>query len=214
MTKIKICGLKTREIVTLCDHLKADSIGFIAYPPSHRHVSAEEYAQLAPLAQYSQTVLVTVNADNAMLDGYVKQHRPDFIQCHGKESPKRCQELRERYRTGIIKAFPIASEADFSDVERYSLAADIFLFDAKPAHGELPGGNAKSFPWKLLHGQEFSKPWMLSGGLNRKNLQTAIDDSGANYLDLSSGVEVVSARSDEKEKSAEKIRALLATVKG
>jgi len=66
------------------------------------------------------------------------------------------------------------------------------LFDAKaPAQmaGALPGGNALSFDWTLLAGRRWSRPWMLSGGLNVGNLAEAVRVTGAPVVDVSSGVE-------------------------
>jgi len=66
------------------------------------------------------------------------------------------------------------------------------LFDAKPPpemKNALPGGNAISFDWSLIAGRGWSKPWMLSGGLNVRNLADAVRITGAKTVDVSSGVE-------------------------
>jgi phosphoribosylanthranilate isomerase len=41
----------------------------------------------------------------------------------------------------------------------------------------------------LLKGREFKLPWFLSGGLNSDNVQDAVRQSGAQMVDVSSGVE-------------------------
>ena len=53
----------------------------------------------------------------------------------------------------------------------------------------LPGGNALKFDWNLLAGRNWSLPWMLAGGLNAENVGTAVAESGAMIVDVSSGVE-------------------------
>ena len=66
------------------------------------------------------------------------------------------------------------------------------LFDAKPPKdmkGALPGGNALSFDWTLLAGQDWPKPWFLSGGLDAGNLAEALRVTRAPAVDVSSGVE-------------------------
>jgi phosphoribosylanthranilate isomerase len=71
-------------------------------------------------------------------------------------------------------------------------AADRLLFDAKPPadmKDALPGGNALALDWNLLKGTEWPCPWMLSGGLNADNLAEAVETSGAEAVDVSSGVE-------------------------
>jgi phosphoribosylanthranilate isomerase len=72
----------------------------------------------------------------------------------------------------------------------------------------LPGGNALSFDWRLLQGRQWSKPWMLAGGLNLDNLAEAVRISGARRVDLASGVE-----DRPGVKSPAKIKALLALAK-
>jgi phosphoribosylanthranilate isomerase len=66
------------------------------------------------------------------------------------------------------------------------------LFDAKSPKtmaSALPGGNALAFDWTLLAGRSFSRPWMLSGGLTPENVSAAAAASGAQTVDVSSGVE-------------------------
>ena len=66
----------------------------------------------------------------------------------------------------------------------------MLLFDAKPPKGAiLPGGNGVAFDWSLLTGRDWQKPWMLSGGLDPANVADAIRATGANAVDVSSGVE-------------------------
>ena len=74
----------------------------------------------------------------------------------------------------------------------YCDVADYLLFDSKaPAtlSNALPGGNAISFDWKLLQGVKIPLPWMLAGGLIAKNIEEAVKASGAEIVDVSSGVE-------------------------
>ncbi len=66
------------------------------------------------------------------------------------------------------------------------------------------GGTGKSFDWSLLKGKTFAKPWMLAGGLNIDNIAEAVKATGAQIIDLSSGVEDASGR-----KVPVKIRLLL-----
>ena len=66
---------------------------------------------------------------------------------------------------------------------------DYFLFDYKPKTNELPGGNAKSFDWKIIENIRFEKPWFLSGGINVDNIQLIKSKIKPFGIDLSSGVE-------------------------
>lgn len=186
--QIKICGLTTPQAVEACVQAQASFIGFVLYSKSPRHLSAQEYAQLAMNTGDIPTVLVTVNASDALLDEYLELYVPDYVQCHGDESPARLIEIRNR-KVKIIKALQIAEVADLQKVAQYRDYADILLLDAKPIEGELPGGNAKSFDWSVLDGADLPENWMLSGGLNADNVADAIAQTGAPMVDISSGVE-------------------------
>ena len=59
----------------------------------------------------------------------------------------------------------------------------------KPKENDLPGGNSKSFDWKILKNLKTDKPWFLSGGVNINNIQQILTDINPYGIDLSSGVE-------------------------
>ena len=203
---VKICGLKTQDAIIACEENAVDLIGFIVYPKSSRHVSASNYAELANACRNTSTVLVTVDADDALLDEYLSAHRPDFVQCHGTESPERLDEIRG-YGVKIIKAFGVAEVADLSKVFAYRNSADILLLDAKPTKNELPGGNAKSFDWSILSNANLGENWMLSGGLHIDNIKQALSETNAPMIDISSGVE-----SESGVKDVPKIKAFMAAL--
>ena len=45
------------------------------------------------------------------------------------------------------------------------------------------------FDWELLTNKTWQVPWMLAGGLTPDNVASAIKLSGANQVDVSSGIE-------------------------
>ena len=188
MTHVKICGLTTVEAVQACTQHQADFIGFVVYPKSPRHVEPSLYGELTQHAGETPTVLVTVNADDALLSTYLSTHRPTYVQCHGSESPERCGEIRAM-GCKIIRALPVSTPKDLLAIADYREVADIILLDAKPETGELPGGNAKSFDWNILTDHPIEGDWMLSGGLNASNIEQALSITHAPMVDVSSGVE-------------------------
>ncbi|MGL5033697.1 MAG: phosphoribosylanthranilate isomerase, partial [Microcystaceae cyanobacterium] len=64
---------------------------------------------------------------------------------------------------------------------------DGLLLDAY--HPQQLGGTGQTLPWESL--QKFSPaiPWLLAGGLNPDNIETALDLLKPDGIDLSSGVE-------------------------
>lgn len=130
-----------------------------------------------------------------------------MIQLHGSESPERVSEIRTHTGLSVMKAISIETEEDLDQIDNFNLVADWLLFDAKPNRNissAMPGGNAISFDWNLLKNYSGDLPWMLSGGLNDKNVAEAVKITKAYHVDVSSGVEDVPGS-----KSQQKIRSFL-----
>jgi len=192
-TRVKICGLSTPETVRACLEAGADYLGFNFFARSPRFVSPAQAAALAaPLPHDVLKVALTVDADNATLDAIIAALKPDILQLHGAETPERLIELKTRYGLTLMKAIPVSEPQDLEKVALYHDSADLLLFDAKPPKSmdnALPGGNGLSFDWSLLAGQKPDTPWMLSGGLDPDNVIEAIRVTGAEAVDVASGVE-------------------------
>lgn len=188
---IKICGLKTKEAVAAALEGGATHVGFIFFPKSPRNVSPAEAGRLRELARgKALAVAVTVDADDAALETIVTTMRPDMLQLHGKESPLRVSQVREKFGLPVIKALSVREAADLEAVGAYLGIADRLLLDAKPPAGaELPGGNGVSFDWTLLKELPAGVDYLLSGGLDADNVAEAIRIGSPPGLDVSSGVE-------------------------
>ncbi len=188
---IKICGLKTEAAVDAAIGNGATHIGFIFFPRSPRHVEPDEAGRLREGAcGKAKAVAVTVDADDATLDQIVAAMSPDIIQLHGKETPQRVLDVKQRYGLPVMKAFAVSTPDDLVRIAPYRGFADRFLFDAKPPKGsQLPGGNGVSFDWGLLAALDRDVDYMLSGGLNIGNIGDALRQANPPGIDISSGVE-------------------------
>lgn len=166
-------------------------LGFVFFPRSPRHVSAERAAALAVEVPVGlMRVGLFVNPDDALLDRTLAQVPLDMIQLHGGESPSRVAEVRARTGLPVMKAIGVADPGDLDAIWDYGLVADQLLIDAKPPRdASLPGGNGLAFDWRLLVGRRFLKPWMLAGGLTAQNVAEAVRLTRAPAVDVSSGVE-------------------------
>ena len=194
--KVKICGVRTREIVDTAVDAGADYIGLVFFPRSPRHLELEAAQELAEAALGCiETVAVTVDPDNALIDRLVTTVRPNLLQLHGSETPDRVAAIRERFGLPIIKAIGIASADDVAKAADYRGVADLILFDAKaPAGSSLPGGHGKTFDWSVLRSAEH--PFALSGGLDSDNVWQAVAATGASMVDASSGVEIAGEKDE------------------
>lgn len=187
--RVKFCGLTSHEAVEAAAKAGAAYGGFVHFPKSPRHLSADRIAELAGQAEGLCKVVLTVDADDETLDALMAAPL-DMIQLHGSETPERVAEVRARHGLPVMKAIGIRDEGDLAAIGEYARAADQLLIDAKPPKGAaLPGGNGLAFDWRLLQGRRWALPWMLAGGLHARNAAEAVRLTGASQLDLSSSVE-------------------------
>ena len=206
--KTKICGVNTTAAASESVRGGANFIGFVFYPPSPRYVTAKKAAEISTHIPPNITnVGVFVNPEDDELDLITNSVSLSMIQLHGSESPERVSEIRTHTGLSVMKAISIETEEDLDQIDNFNLVADWLLFDAKPNRNissAMPGGNAISFDWNLLKNYSGDLPWMLSGGLNDKNVAEAVKITKAYHVDVSSGVEYVPGS-----KSQQKIRSFL-----
>lgn len=197
MTDAKICGITSVEALDAAIEGGARFVGFVIYSRSPRFLGFDRLAALAARARGRvETVLVTVNADDGLLVAATNAARPDWIQLHGHESLQRAAEVRPFARRGLIKAVGVARREDLATIAPFEPVVDMFLFDAPAPAGGQPGGNARAFDWGLVAGFPVRRPWLLAGGLTPGNVKDAIRASGAELVDVSSGVETAPGLKD------------------
>lgn len=190
--KVKICGLRTVPDVLAAADAGAAYLGFVFFAKSPRNVTLEQAVALAVEVPVGVAkVALVVNADNEFLDALTATVPLDMLQLHGSEPPARVAEVKARYGLPVMKAIGIADASDLAQIDTYAAVADQLLIEAKPPKGaDRPGGNGATFDWQLLANRKYwTKPWMLAGGLTLDNVAAAIATTGAQQVDLSSGVE-------------------------
>jgi len=206
----KICGISTPEALDVAVACGAAYVGFVHFPASPRHVNFQQMAALsASLPASVKSVAVVVDPSDELLAELIATAKPAYVQLHGTEAPLRLKAIKAAFPgLGVIKALSVSTFADTQRAGAFSGVADMLLFDAKPPKdGKLPGGNGISFDWSILAGRSFALPWFLSGGLDTDNVAAALAQSGAQMVDVSSGVEVAAGVKDP-----EKIKHFLSTV--
>ena len=192
MTKVKICGLSTKEAVKTAVSAGADYIGFV-FAPSKRQVTLEQAAELAKfIPSYIQKVGVFVSPSRAELLEAVDKVGLDFVQVHGKVVDK----LFENLPCGSIQAVQVDEGGHVPNSQ-----ADYLLFDAPVA------GSGQTFDWGQLDTTELAQPFFIAGGLNEDNVVRAIQYFSPFAVDVSSGVET------NGQKDHEKIRRFIERVK-
>jgi len=195
--KVKICGVRTPAILEAAAAAGADFVGLVFFAKSPRNLGLQEAAGLAQAARGRvDTVAVMVDPDDLLIDQVAQTVRPDVLQLHGHEAPERVAAIKARTKLPVIKAIPVATAADVADANAYTGIADQILFDAKAApDAAVPGGNGVPFDWRAL--VTARPPFGLSGGLNPDNIAEAVRLTGADLVDVSSGVETAAGVKDE-----------------
>jgi len=208
---VKICGVKTDAAMDAALDAGADYVGFVFYPPSPRAILPEAAAPLAEAAfRRAKRVGLVVDATDIEIAAILAHADLDLLQLHGKETPARARQIRDRFGLRTIKAVSVATRPEVEAAEAdYGSSADILLFDAKPPKraDALPGGNAVSFDWTIMTPTP-AVPWMLSGGLTPETVPDAVKAARPPALDVSSGVE-----RERGEKDPDLIHAFLAAVR-
>ena len=188
MTEVKICGISAAETMDAALEAGADFVGLMFFAKSPRNVSLAAAARLADATRgKAKIVTVTVDADDALLEDIARMVRPDLIQCHGMETPERLAAIRNRTGIEAYKVLRVATGEHAARARDFD-SGPFIMFDAVPPKvAVLPGGNGLAFDWTIL--KDAVHPFMLAGGLNPENVAEAIRVTGADMVDVSSGVE-------------------------
>ena len=192
MTKVKICGLSTKEAVKTAVSAGADYIGFV-FAPSKRQVTLEQAAELAKfIPSHIQKVGVFVSPSRAELLEAVDKVGLDLVQVHGQVA----DDLFEDLPCASIQAVQVDRDGHVPNSQ-----ADYLLFDAPVA------GSGQTFDWGRLDTTGLAQPFFIAGGLNEDNVARAIQHFYPFAVDVSSGVET------DGQKDHEKIRRFIERVK-
>ena len=193
---IKICGLRTPEIVDECVALGVDAVGFVFAETSVRFIqpaAVRELMERVPASVEGVGVFQNASVD-AVIDA-LAQEGLSTAQLHGDYSPDDMARI-EANGVRVIRARSISEYLlDAGSVDRV-------LID-----GDNPGSGAE-FSASLLAGRELPAGWILAGGLTPQNVARRIRELAPSGVDVSSGVE-----SSRGVKSAELIREFVAAVR-
>lgn len=192
MTKVKICGLSTKEAVETAVSAGADYIGFV-FAPSKRQVTLDQASELAKIIpSHIQKVGVFVLPSQAHLLEAIEKVGLDLVQVHGQVA----DDLFEDLPCASIQAVQVDGNGHVPNSQ-----ADYLLFDAPVA------GSGQTFDWGRLDTTELAQPFFIAGGLNEDNVARAIQHFSPFAVDVSSGVET------DGQKDHEKIRRFIERVK-
>lgn len=181
---VKICGCASGRDVEAVAALKPAAMGFILWPGSKRYVQPEQVAEWCEsVSPEIVRVGVFVNATPDQIRAAMDVAGLDIVQLHGGESadvPRLLQPLRCWKVIHLNRPLP-------ADVASYEV--DAFLVDYQGV--SQPGGTGQAVDWQEARrfSENAGRKVVLAGGLNRDNVQAAIEQVRPWGVDVSSGVE-------------------------
>ena len=187
---VKICGVTRVQDARLAVDLGADLIGLNFWPRSPRFVPIELARPIVDAVRgRALTVGVWVNPTREKVVEIDEELSLDLHQFHGDEEPAACSWFPDR----VIRAIRLAPDWDAISLDEYDRVWG-FLFDCAPS--DVHGGTGISWSYERIANLETSKPVLLAGGLGPENVAAAIARSGADIVDVCSGVEAVPGTKD------------------
>lgn len=231
---IKVCGMRDTDNIHQVAQLDIDLMGFVFYPQSPRFVKMIS-SNAGVIPDYSEERLRYANADTqptatnanepqrvgVFVDEMpqtivtrIYNHRLQYVQLHGEESPTMIDNLKRTLIPDIapdikvIKALNVASREDVARYKDYEGVVDLFLFDTRCP---TMGGSGKQFDWDVLGAYNGHTPFLLSGGIGPDDAYRVrqFDHPMLAGIDLNSRFETEPGRKD-----VERLGAFIQQVRG
>ena len=190
--KVKVCGIKYQENLEDLATLPVDMIGFNFYSQSKRFLQPNTRLNIEALPDSLAKVGVFVNALPATLTEQQKRYKLDYLQLHGDDDIEAVATAKKIAK--VIKVFRVNESFDFKLTEEFN-SADLFLFDTYTAHY---GGSGKKFDWDLLNKYNGPTPFLLAGGLSKKDAEALREWTHPQLygVDINSGFEITPGLKD------------------
>jgi phosphoribosylanthranilate isomerase len=197
MIQVKVCGITRVQDALLAARLGAFAIGFVLWPGSPRHVSAEHTRAIVDaLPPGILKVGVFVNQPVEEVSRVAGLAGLDIVQLHGDEGRDYVQQIDRP----VIKA--VAVSETFRPEALDGIPDDVtVLLDA---HDPVKrGGTGRTIDWSAAAAAAARRRVILSGGITPQNIRAAVEAVDPFAIDVSSGVE-----RSPGEKDPERMRAL------
>ncbi len=216
-TRVKICGITSKEDALLAANAGADAIGLIFHPPAARGVSvlkAEEI--LAAVPPFVTTVGLFLDSDPYFVKQTAERLHLNTIQLHGHEP---ADDVRKLSDFRVIKAIHVMPGKLEATLEPWRKAVADGLANLKgllleTGWASAKGGTGIENDWAQIKqvmddgGFDGLPPIILAGGLRPDTVARVVEMLRPWAVDVSSGVEETKGR-----KSPEKVKAFIRAVR-
>lgn len=196
----KLCGIRSLEQAESAVASGAGAIGLNCFATSKRFCELQLASRIADAVRDRLTVVaLAVNPSLKQLAAITVAIRPDVLQLHGDESMEMMAQLTNSCRLPpILRAvrWPLREERrDAAWLEGWlhpppSITVNGFLLDA--AVDAVWGGSGVRIESATLGDVDHrlnGAAWMLAGGLDPDNVQSAIESTTCLAVDVASGIE-------------------------
>lgn len=188
--KIKICGIKNKEILQHACELGVDFVGFIIADESPRKISEEFLLSLVDFNFLNtKPVFVFVNPSVEMVNKIINLIPASILQFHGDETDQFCNQFNHPY----WKSIPVKDSSSLNSINNFASAHGFLL---ETFSSTSYGGTGQVFDWSLLKNLSLEDRFILAGGINQENIKDAISMNPW-CIDVNSGVESKLANKDK-----------------
>ncbi len=181
---IKICGVADGDnLIKLINIKKINFLGFIFYRQSPRNATKDFINSISNLDfKNKRAVCVYVNADREFIEETSSYFANPILQFHGDETNAFCKSFKKDF----WKVIRVKDAESIKLITDYPDASGILFENYETG---IYGGTGNSFDWNLMNNiKDLDIKIILSGGINIKNVDNAIDINPW-CIDINSGVE-------------------------
>ena len=183
-TRVKVCGITKKEDALLAADLGVDALGFVFYKDSPRYIDPGKVGEItSALHPFILRVGLFVNSNEDVVRDSIKKSKINFLQFHGDESEKYCNQFNLPY----IKSISMKDGVNLLECCSEYRSASALLLDTY--NKKLKGGTGEVFDWKKIP-NNLSSPLIIAGGLNPENIENLIKLVNPFCVDVSGGVEI------------------------
>ncbi len=186
-TKIKICGIKDKEIAGICADLGVDFLGLNFSPVSKRKIDLKIASEIINHLTrrnngYLKIVALFYKNTQKEIRDIVGSLSVDFIQYVVEDDSIAIDQIKD-FNLPLIPQIPIFQQID--DTDLYNYKSEFVILDSHKKG--MGGGTGEIFNWEFV--QNVKRSYFLAGGLNHQNIKKAIELLSPFGVDIASGVE-------------------------
>jgi len=188
LLKIKICGLMRECDVRWCEELGVDVLGFVVeYPRDVPWNLTRQQAKELIAAAKRPTCIVTGGTPESIIV-LVRELQPGMVQLHHKETVVQTAEIAWELKKFGIKT--IKAVHDNAEIEELcATETDAILVDSRTAENAAKNSLAIDTGLFQRIKAKATKPLIIGGGITPENVCDIISRTGADWIDVMTGVE-------------------------